>query len=119
MNTPNPETLPPRGARFSSNALLWFSAFILIGLLIVQSGRLASGHLATARADVVSQVGDYTTLTFATQSSEDLLMVVDGRGEQIFVYRILNQKQLELLKRYDLPALFSIGQRIGAGRARP
>lgn len=116
MNTDAPS---PAQTRFSSTALLWFSAFILFGLLIVQSGKLASGYLATARADVVSRVGDYTTLTFANQSSEDLLMVVDGRGEQIFIYRILNQKQLELVKRYELPALFSIGQRIGAGRARP
>lgn len=115
----NTDTPPSTASRISSTALLWCSAFILFGLLIVQSGKLTSGYLAAARADVVSRVGDYTTLTFANQSSEDLLMVVDGRGEQIFMYRILNQKQLELVKRYDLPALFSIGQRVGAGRARP
>jgi hypothetical protein len=112
METPT----PAQGQTgFSSTALLWFSAFILAGLLIVQSGKLASGYLAQARADVVSRVADYTTLTFTNQSSEDLLMVVDGRGEQVFVYQIVRQKQLSLVKRYDLPALFATGQRIGAG----
>jgi hypothetical protein len=115
----NTQANPSGSARLSSTALLWFSAFILLGLLIVQGGKFASGYLAAARADVVSRVGDYTTLTVANQSSEDLLMVVDGRGEQVFVYRILNQKQIELMKRYDMPELFTVGQRLGAGRARP
>jgi hypothetical protein len=112
---PAPTAASTPSHRFSSAALLWFSAFILLGLVIVQSGKLASGYLATARADVVSRVGEYTTITVANQSGEDLLMVVDGRGEQLFVYRILNQKQVELLKRYELPAMYTAGQRIGAG----
>lgn len=111
-NTQSPRTT------ISSTTLLWFSAFILLGLVIVQSGRLATGWLASARGDVVSRVGDYTILTTAAQSSEDLAVVLDGRGEQIFVYKIVNQKQLELVKKYELPVLFATGQRIGAGRAK-
>jgi hypothetical protein len=104
--------------RLSSNALLWCSAFILLGLLVVQSGRIAAHRSNAARADLVSRVGEFTTLTLNAQSSEDVLVVLDGRGEQIFTYRILNQKQVELLKRYDLSTLFATGQRIGAGRVR-
>ena len=115
MSTPDTASQP---TRLSGNALLWFSAFILLGLVIVQSGRLASGWLAPARGDVVSRVGDFTILTTAAQSSEDIAVVLDGRGEQVFIYRILNQKQLELVKKYELATLFATGQRIGAGRAK-
>lgn len=104
--------------RVSSNALLWFSAFILLGLVVVQAGRLASHWSNAARADVVSRVGDYTLLTANAQSSEDIAIVVDGRGEQLFVYRIQNQKALELVRKYELSALFATGQRVGAGRVR-
>lgn len=113
MNSDSPTT-----GRVSSNALLWFSAFILIGLVVVQAGRLASHRFNAARADLVSRVGDYTLLTTNEQSSEDLAVVVDGRGELLFVYRIQNQKALELVRKYELSTLFATGQRIGAGRVR-
>lgn len=99
-------------------ALLWFSAFILAALVIVQAGRVGPSLLASARGDVVSRVGDYTILTTAAQSSEDLAVVLDGRGEQLFIYRIVNQKQLELVRRYEVGAMFATGQRIGPGRGK-
>ena len=103
---------------FSPDALLWFSAFILLGLVIVQAGRVASHWSSAARADLVSRVGDYTTLTLNTQGSEDLLVLLDGRAESIATYRIVNQKQVELVKRYELPLMFSAGQRVGSGRVK-
>lgn len=109
---------PTASGRVSSNALLWFSAFILMGLLIAQGGRLASRGASEARADLVSRVGEYTLLTTNAQSSEDIVLVLDGRGEQVFVYRIQNQKALELVRKYDLSTLFATGQRVGAGRVR-
>jgi len=111
---------PPaaRVPRSRPDSLLWFSAFILLGLVIVQTGRLASHWSNAARGDLVSRVGDYTTLTLNTQGSEDMLVVLDGRGESVYTYRIQNQKQVELVRRYDLGPMFITGQRIGAGRAR-
>lgn len=105
-------------APWSASTLLWCSAFILLGLVIVQAGRLGTSLLGSARADVVSRVGDYSILTTAAQSSEDLAVVLDGRGEQLFVYRIVNQKQLELIRKYEVGSLFSTGQRIGPGRGK-
>lgn len=112
------DTPPAPASRFSPTAILWASAFILVGLIVVQAGRLAGAWISTARADLVSSVADYTTLTLTSQSSEDVLVVLDGRSEQLYVYRIENQKRFEFLNRYDLPAMFAAGQRIGAGRSR-
>ncbi|MBX3405170.1 MAG: hypothetical protein KF869_00275 [Phycisphaeraceae bacterium] len=116
MNTPNPSQ------RVSlATAGLWASAFVLAALVVVQAGRLASDRAwgplggAVARGDVVSRVGDYTTLTF-NSGSDDVLAVLDGRGEQLFAYRIQNQNRLELLGVYDVKDLFAIGKRIGTGR---
>lgn len=106
--------------RLTSAALLWASAFILLGLVIVQSGRVASHWLVPeARADVVSRVADYTTATvYSGSGSEDILVVLDGRGEQIFTYRVKNKNSFEFVKRYDLPTLFEMGTRIGPGRVK-
>lgn len=101
--------------RISSAAWLWCSAIILTALIIVQAGRIAPSLLPEARADLVAGVAGYTTLTLNSQS-EDILLVLDGRGEQVFLYRILNQRQLELIGRQDLNQLFAAGARIGAGR---
>jgi hypothetical protein len=113
MNTPT------QAQRVSlATAGLWASAFILAALVVVQAGRLAGDRLwgaSVARADVVSRVGDYTTLTF-NSGSDDVLAVLDGRGEQLFAYRIQNQNRLELLGVYDVKDLFAIGKRIGTGR---
>lgn len=107
-------------SRLSSTALLWASAFILLGLVIVQSGRVAAHWLVPeARADVVSRVADYTTATvYSGSGSEDILVVLDGRGEQVFTYRVKNKNSLEFVKRYDLATLFEMGTRIGAGRVK-
>ncbi len=98
-------------------AALWASAFVLIGLVMVQSGRMV-GWSNQAKADVVSRVGDYTTLTMSATSSEDLAIVLDGRAEKLFVYRIKNREALELVKPYDLQAMFSAGAKVGAGKIK-
>jgi hypothetical protein len=96
-------------------AALWASAFILSAMVIVQAGRLVWPLGATARADLVSGVGDYTALTF-NSGNDDVLAVLDGRGEQLHAYRIQNQNRLELLRAYSLKELFDSGRRLGAGR---
>lgn len=111
--------IPARTQRVSvASAGLWASAFVLAALVVVQAGRLASERAwgaSVAKGDVVSRVGDYTSLTF-TSGSDDVLAVLDGRGEQLFAYRIQNQNRLELLGVYDVKDLFAIGKRIGTGR---
>lgn len=95
---------------------LWASAFVLAAMVLVQAGRLAQvWGAAPAHADVVSRVGDFTTLTF-TSGSDDVLAVLDGRGEQLLAYRIQNQNKLELLGVYDVKELFALGKRVGSGR---
>ncbi|MFN7020473.1 MAG: hypothetical protein ACK4WH_03990 [Phycisphaerales bacterium] len=103
--------------RFSPSAALWASAFVLLGLTIVQAGRLSSGWDNTAHADV-SRVGDFTALTLSATSSEDLALVLDGRAEKLLVYRIKNRETLEMVRGYELPQLFQTAARIGAGRGK-
>jgi hypothetical protein len=93
--------------------VLWASAFVLAGLILVQAGRSGSSE---ARADLVSSVGGLTALTVAGASSEDLLLVIDGRSEELFVYRVENQQNVELQRRYSLPRMFSDARGQGPGR---
>jgi hypothetical protein len=107
---------------------LWASAAVLCGLLVVELGRggegaagsaggLESSALAsmTSMDDVVSSVGDFTVLTF-NAGNDDVLALLDGRGEELYFYRVRNQRELEFLGREDLKALFAAGRRIGPGR---
>ena len=98
-----------------ARAALWASAFILSAMIVVQAGRLVWPMGAEARADLVASSGDHTVLTF-NSGNDDALAVLDGRGEQLYAYRILNQNRLELLRAYDVRALFESGRRLGAGR---
>lgn len=107
---------PDRIARIdTASAALWASAFLLTAMIIVQAGRLAWPLGSPAKADLVSRVGDYTALTF-NSGNDDVLAVLDGRGEQLYAYRIQAQNRLELLRAYNVRDLFDIGRRLGAGR---
>ena len=105
------QTTTPRQSLSLPSAILWASAFVLAGLIIIQAGRGAASDrsrdaaLANAAAmDIVARAGDFTTLTFSVGSSgsDDVLMVLDSRGEDLFTYRIVNQRQFEFLGRDDL-----------------
>lgn len=120
-------TTPVRQSLSLPSALLWASAFVLAGLVIMQAGKAAaSGRsrdaaLAAATSmDVVSRIGEFTTLTFSvgTSGSDDVLLVLDSRGEDLFTYRILNQRQVEFLGREDLKTVFATARRMGAGTGR-
>lgn len=103
------------------SAALWASAAVLCGLILVQLGRVPAKveNRAVARMmtmdDVVSRVGDFTMLSF-NAGSDDVLAVLDGRGEELYFYRVKNQRELEFLGREDLKAVFATGRRIGPGR---
>ncbi len=96
-------------------AALWASAFVLGAMVIVQAGRLVWPLGAEARADLVASVGDHTALTFNT-GNDDVLAVLDSRGEQLYTYRLQNQNRVELVRAYSVKDLFDTGRRMGAGR---
>jgi hypothetical protein len=95
-----------------SPAALWASAFVLMALIVVQSGRLTG----EARADVVATTGTLTALTF-TATNEDLLAVLDGRTEELYLYRG-ERGGVNLIQIYNLPALFSEARARATGARR-
>jgi hypothetical protein len=109
--------------RLNAATLLWASAFVLAGLIIVQLGRigdrrsvaLADFPAGMMGSDVVSRVGDYTVMTFSA-GNDDVLAVLDGRSEELFTYRVKNLNQFEFLEREKLADLFSVARRLGPGR---
>jgi hypothetical protein len=103
-----------RPARRFSPAALWATACLLAALIIVQAGRMGPGP---ARADVVSTAAGTTALTFEA-TNEDLLAVIDGRQEALFVYRVENRVALDLIRSYQLPALFSDARSRAGGTGR-
>ncbi len=58
-------------------ALLWASAFVLFGLLIVQASRLGTGSEALA-GDSASTVGDLSALTLNDGDEKDVLLILAG-----------------------------------------
>ncbi len=99
----------------SAAAALWASAFVVAALLLLLVGQRNIGN--QAHAGLVSSVDDHTILTF-DGGNDDLVMVLDGRGEEIFVYGIKNQTTFEFLARHRLSDVFGFGRRIGAGQKR-
>jgi hypothetical protein len=124
MPSPTPT---PSSSRLSPSALLWASAFIIAALIVVQLGKLSDAGprsgpgVALASlpmglgSESVSRVGDYTVMTF-NAGNDDVLAVLDGRGEELFTYRIKNLKEFEFLGREKLPEVFATSRRLGPGR---
>ena len=119
MNTPTTHDSPapqsPPHRRGLPNAALWASAVVLLVLTIIQA---TGSGIPAARADLVSSVGDYTMLTF-DGGNDDVLLVMDGRAEELYAYRVKNQNSLELIAPYQLKAIFLDSKRIGAGGLNP
>ncbi|MGP1347510.1 MAG: hypothetical protein ACTS3F_12710 [Phycisphaerales bacterium] len=101
-------------------AALWASAFILMALLIVQSGRLTGGGpVAPAHADI-NQIGDLEMITTQGSTGEDLVLILDKREELMFVYGIDSGRRIQLIQFYSVPQIFNdlAGSR-GAGGGAP
>jgi hypothetical protein len=101
-----PSTLPLR--RLLPAAVV-LAAGVAIG---VAGSRLASAKSAgdnpfdaSARADLVSQVGGLTVLT-SDAGGDDVLLVLDSRNEELFVYKTTNNDGIQLAQRYSVPQLF-------------
>ena len=50
--------------------------------------------------------------------TEDIVLVLDGRAEDLYAYRIKNQTTLEFLQRERLANIFATSRQIGAGKNR-
>lgn len=101
-----------------SNRALWTSAGLLGALVVVQTlvgaGQPIGG--SSASGGMVSQAGQHTMLT-AESGAEDLLIVLDGRNEEMFVYRTNSrQGEMQLYQRLGLAAVFNDARSRNAGR---
>jgi hypothetical protein len=112
---PNPATPGPlhglhgtarRGVRARLEPVLWVSAVVLVALAMVRVLAPAGSWAPSAEgAAVVSQSGGLTVMT-TEALNEDLLVVLDSRNEELFVYRTELKGGVQLLQRYQVPQLF-------------
>jgi hypothetical protein len=90
------------------SSLLWVSAFVLLALLLMQAqpllAQLGGGGGGHAQGGMVSQVGPLTVLT-ADAGGDDVLLVLEGRSEELFVYRA-DRNGVQLQQRMAIPKLF-------------
>lgn len=92
-----------RGLRW----LLSGSAVVLLGLLTWQAQAMQFGRGGDGGGSgMVSNVGDYTMMTFSA-GNEDMLITLDNRSEELYVYRVENQNAVALFQKLSLPRLFS------------
>jgi hypothetical protein len=86
----------------TSSSVLWGSAFLLAGLVIVTAGRLPANPAYAA--DTSSSAGDYTLLSVDSGRGEDaapdeLLYVIDSRSESLLIYEIPDARQAQIVLR--------------------
>lgn len=93
----------------AGNVALSLGALALALLIITIAGRPMLPE-AAARG-LVAQSGDYTAMT-VDGGNEEILVVLDGRSERLFVYKVLNQTSVQLYQREDVSRIF------GDARAR-
>jgi len=103
---------PRRPMPTHAGAALWASAFVLAGLVLTQAATLpvASSQIS----GTVSSVEDITVLTANTGAGEDVVLVLDDRTDDLFVYGVKNRNAIELIQSYNIGRLFS-DARSGAG----
>jgi len=108
MEIATPSTPHEHGGEKARRAALWISAGILTGLLGVQTlvGAPPVGGGGSAHAAMVSQRGQHTVMT-TESGSEDLVLVLDGRNETLFVYRTSQQTGVQLFQKLGLPQVFA------------
>ncbi|MDX9911328.1 MAG: hypothetical protein RBS39_05815 [Phycisphaerales bacterium] len=86
------------------SAALWASAVVLCGLILTQASSLGT---STAQAGLVSQVSELTALTVRS-GAEDLLLVLDNRTEELYVYQIGSKgNSVELIDKESVSQMFT------------
>jgi hypothetical protein len=94
------------------HAALWASAAALAALTAIRSGSL-TGNVASA--EMVSQAGEFTMLT-TDSGTEEVLVVLDNRSEQLLVYHIRAQKTLELMQNVSVAKMFEAARLAAEGK---
>jgi len=78
----------------SSAAVLWASAFVITGMIILQAGRHATN---AAYAEMANTAAGYTLLTTDGGTGDvppdELLYVIDNRDEVMMLYEIENAQK--------------------------
>ena len=98
---------------------LWASAFVLLALVLIQAEPLVAqqggllGGKGGAQAGMVSQVGQLTVMT-ADSGNDDVLLVLEGRSEELYVYRA-DRNGVQLQQRLQIPKLFTDARAMAQG----
>lgn len=105
-------------SRFALPAL-WMSAGVMLGLVLFRSeplmgmqGALRGGE---AWAGLVSHAGNMAILT-SESHNEDIAIVLDGRTEQLLIYRTSVNDGVQLSQRLALPQMFVDARARAQGR---
>ena len=108
-------TQTPTEPRRSPFNPLWVSCFILMALIILQAQSIFAQPLGenVARAGMVSQTGPLTVMT-ADAGVDDLLLVLEGRSEELLVYRA-DRNGVQLQQRLAVPKLFEDARAMAQG----
>ena len=96
----------PSGSAGAGAAALWASAVVVAALILTQAGRLTGNQ---ASADVATS-GALTVLTAAAGDSEDVVAIIDGQGETVYVYGVEQGRTVLLHQVYGLRDLFREGR---------
>ncbi len=110
MSTTMHTTGDARG--LNATAPLWASAIVVLALILTQAGRGAAGSIA--KAEMVHGTGGYTIMT-ADGGTDDVLLVLDNRNEELFVYQVANQRSVDLKERLSLTKLFADARAAAGG----
>ncbi len=102
-----------RGLRW----LLSVSAVALLGLVTWQAQGMQLRGDGGSGTGMVSNVGDYTMMTFSV-GNEDMLLTLDNRSEELFIHRTENLSSVQLFQKISLPRLFSEGRTRAQGASK-
>lgn len=117
---------------------LMASALVLVGLVVAQFGRIMGWYGVGPRGaasivlaqpipgldtsagarGMVSHAGGFVVLT-SEAGNEDLLVVLDQRNEELFVYKMEQQNSLQLTQRLSVSQLFVEARTRAQGRPPP
>lgn len=85
-------------------AMLWTSAFILAGMILMQAGKFGAPEAASAGN--LADAGQIRLLTADAGGGEEFLAVLNITEETISIYGVQNQRSVELYQVAKLPDLF-------------
>lgn len=103
----NRQSTDSRASFDTPAALLWASAFVLFALLIVQASRLGTPAGVALAGDSASSVGDLSALTASDGDQQDVLLILDGREQVLYVYSPQGTQRLQAPTVVDIDDAFN------------